>query len=760
MKNVLAMTHRSLIGGLLFAVVAAGCSGDPREVALSHTVRGDSFAADGQYDAAAIEYGRALQVMPDAVDVRFKLAQAYESAGEVEKAQREFVEVAKLDPRHAAAQVKTGMALLAAGDFANARTRAQLAIDADPGLAAAYVLLGNALAGLNDSKAAVAQFEQALALDPQSSTAWTSVGAMHFREGQRREAAQAFAKAVSVAPESTEAKLALAHFHWATGDVAGAERSMKEALAQNPSSAEAHRALGALYVATQRISAAEPHVRALATDAPGQLALVDYLVALERYDEANAILLMLESQRDERMVREARIRSAEILHATNKRAEAHQLIDEALAAHPDDGPLHLSKARLLLAEGAATGDVSAHARKALAAAPSSPAPHYVLGLAALFAGDTAAATQAFEEVVRINPRAAPAHMQLARIHLASREPSKAVSAAKRAVDENPRNSEATALLARGLRSQGNVQRASEELQEALAKGPRPALLLEKGWLALQTRNYAAARTAFADAAADAASVAEARDGLIAVHIAEKNFDGARASLRQWRGGSDNDPRLQLLAAQVELAAGQFDAAARELGAANAAGDDSVEVHELLAKVYAAQGKTTDAVAEYERVAARFPTAASAALTNVGMLHDGQQNAAAARAAYEQALRVNPNAGIAANNLAWIYAREGRLQEALKLATVANEALGGRAETQHTLGWIYYQLRLAPQAIRAFDSARRLAPNRAIYHYHAGLAHLQAGDESRAKAALERALALNTTFEGVADAKVQLAALQR
>jgi Flp pilus assembly protein TadD len=142
----------------------------------------------------------------------------------------------------------------------------------------------------------------------------------------------------------------------------------------------------------------------------------------------------------------------------------------------------------------------------------------------------------------------------------------------------------------------------------------------------------------------------------------------------------------------------------------------------------------------------------------GMLHETRGDRAAARDAYERALAADPGAGVAANNLAWIYVQDGRLDDAYRLAKVAQDVLRRRPEAEDTLGWIHLQRGLASQAIAAFERARERAPANPIYHYHLGLAHLQAGDRDRARTALTRALEIKPDFAGADDARARLASL--
>ena len=99
-----------------------------------------------------------------------------------------------------------------------------------------------------------------------------------------------------------------------------------------------------------------------------------------------------------------------------------------------------------------------------------------------------------------------------------------------------------------------------------------------------------------------------------------------------------------------------------------------------------------------------------------------------------------------------------MDDALSLATVARDTLGGRPEAEDTFGWVSVQKGLVQQAIAAFERAVAQAPAEATYRYHLGVAYAKAGDAARARAALTKALALKSDFAGAADARAALASL--
>ena len=745
---------------LLSAALAAGaCSKDPRATAENYTASGDHYASQRQYKEAAIQYRNALKAVPDAADVRYKLGRAYEQSGDPLAAYIEFARAADLNPSNVDAQMRAGTLLLVGREFDAARTRAELALKADPKHTPAHILLGNALAGLNETAPALRQIEQAISLDPSYAPAWTALGAVNFLGGRRMEAQHAFERAVELDPKSVDARLALANYQWAKGETSPAERTLKAALELEPGNQSAHRALALLYVTTRRAPQAEPHFRALATDTTGRLALADYYMGIGRNADALGILTGIENALDKAEARSARLRIAAIHYATGKKAESHKIIDAIIQEKPGYAEARTAKARMLLSDGAPAAEALTHARAAVKTEPELPAAHYTLGLAAQAARNMEEAERAFEEAARLSPRAAAAQMQLARLRLARGEAGAAVSAAEVAVRHRPADAEAAVLLAQSLRASGNIDRASRELSRRIADNPNSAPLhLEMGWLSLQRRELAAARASFHNALRAAPQSIDARNGIVSIDLAEGKRDAARSRVAEWHRAMPADARIRVLAAKVELAANDLPAAERILQEVIAADASQFDAYELLGRAYAAQGKVEQAMQQYETLAQRSPSAASGARTMIGMLHEARNNRPAARAVYEQVVGADARAGVAANNLAWIYAEEGKLDDALRLATIAQDSLRRRPEPEDTLGWVYLQKGSTAQAIAAFERARQRAPQNPVYHYHLGLAYMKSGEKARAKAAFARALNLRPDFSGADDARGQLAKL--
>jgi tetratricopeptide (TPR) repeat protein len=400
-------------------------------------------------------------------------------------------------------------------------------------------------------------------------------------------------------------------------------------------------------------------------------------------------------------------------------------------------------------------EAAREAQEAVKFAAGSIAAQYTLGLTAIAQNDRAAAETAFQSVLKLNPRAAAARLQLARLQLARGESAEALKAAQQVSDERPDDVDAAVLMSKSLRAQGDLPRAERELALRISRNPGAAPLhVERGWVALQANEVPAARKSFEDALRLAPNSYDALVGLVTADIAQRNTASARARVEERLKRTPNDPRLKILAARVSLASGNTAEAEQTLRALVTTDPSQLDAYDLLGRIAVGNGQLDRALSEYEALASRSHTPAGP-LTLVAMIQEARGDRDTAKQQYERALAVDSNAGVAANNLAWMYAEDGRLDEALKLATVAQARLK-RPEADDTLGWIYYRKGLTQHAITSFERAASKSPTNPVYQYHLGLAQLKQGNDAQGRAALRRALAMKSDFNGADDARKALA----
>jgi tetratricopeptide (TPR) repeat protein len=359
----------------------------------------------------------------------------------------------------------------------------------------------------------------------------------------------------------------------------------------------------------------------------------------------------------------------------------------------------------------------------------------------------AAAIAAYREVLRLNPRATAAKVALGQLELMQGRPDVSVALAGEALATEPGNGDAHLLYVRGLLTKGELDRAETDLKQLMTRLPDSAAVhTQMGMLLGRKRQLQAARTEFERALQIQPDEGEALAGLTVLDLAAKDYANPTAA-------------LLTLAARTYAADGDLVGTERLLRKAIDLDSDYITAYGALGQLYLAQGKLASARAEFEALAERSPHPGTA-LTMVGIIQQVEGDVEGARDRFERVLRIDPEAAVAANNLAWIYAeRGGNLDVALHLAQTAQKRLPGIAQVNHTLGYIYYKKELVSLAIRTFKLSAENDPGNPLYQYHLGLAYAKAGETTNAKQSLSRALAVKSDFAGAQEARDLLRSLE-
>lgn len=133
----------------------------------------------------------------------------------------------------------------------------------------------------------------------------------------------------------------------------------------------------------------------------------------------------------------------------------------------------------------------------------------------------------------------------------------------------------------------------------------------------------------------------------------------------------------------------------------------------LAEVYVQRRQFEDAIATYRRLTDIYPNDAQARVRQ-GVLHLKIEQVEEAITAFAQAVAADENSPDAHNNLAWLYATQGReLARAVALAERA-VALEVNASRLDTLAYAYYRHGAYPEAEQAILRAIALAPDTPAY----------------------------------------------
>ena len=208
------------------------------------------------------------------------------------------------------------------------------------------------------------------------------------------------------------------------------------------------------------------------------------------------------------------------------------------------------------------------------------------------------------------------------------------------------------------------------------------------------------------------------------------------------------------AGKYDEAIALFESLIPDLKAPEAAGDLFLRIGET----YRRKGDLPRAVTALRRSAELRP-GGEVTLTLLGQVFDAMGRKADAAAKYREVLELNPNSGVAMNNLAYFLSETGGdLDDALKLAQHALQLLPDLPEVSDTLGWIYLKKNQAARAVEIFSGLAEKHPTDVSYHYRLGMALAQTGDSFAASAELRAALNLHPRQELAANILQLLKAL--
>lgn len=756
------MTSKQLVTSWLISVaalpLAVACT-SPQVQKQRHFERGNQYVAEHRDEFAVIEYATAVRIDPKFGEARLRLAETYERMNNFRAAFPEYVRAADALPDNREVQIKATQILLLGRRFDDAKARSAALLAKNQKDVDAILLHASALAALKDPDAAIAEIEDALKIDPGDSRALINLGTVQTSGGDTAQAEKSFQKAIALDPRSANAHLAYANFLWSVNRPLPAEAQIKQVLTAEPHHLLANRMLGALYMATNRQSEAEQPLKEVVETSglpTAKFELAQYYLTMHRNDDASALLNQLAAVPE--TAGDAETMLASIDYAAGRGAQAHARLDRLLARSPKDAKALSLEARWLANEHHLDAALE-RANAAVAADPQSAEAQFVSGLVHDLRREPADAIKSYNEVLRLNPRAAAAQVQLSRLNLVAGNDSAALEFAQGARESEPTSEAANVALVRSLLASGDLARVETELARLLRQAPNSASVQAlNGVLAVRRNNRAAAVSAFQRSLDLEPGNIEAISGLVGLDIQDKNYSGALKRLDAELLKQPTQVELLGLSAQVYALAGQTDKAEEVLRRAVTTDPRFSNGFAMLAGLYLKEHRLDDARREFEGMVKRDPQAVGPR-TMVGIILEAQGKRADAQRWYEATVAELNNAPVAANNLACIYAEQGsNLDVALQLAKSAKRQMPDNPDVDDTIGWVYYKKGLATLAVRPLEDSLAKNPNNPVVLYHLGLTYAKVGDKDKARTTLTRALSVNPQMPAAEMARRTLASV--
>ena len=517
--------------------------------------------------------------------------------------------------------------------------------------------------------------------------------------------------------------------------------------------------------------------------------LADFYSAIARSDDAVRIYKEILSKSPDYL--QGRYRLAEILLAKGDQQGASAQVEEAFNKDQHDRQALLLRARIKAQRGRPDDLKSAveDLNDVLKQEPNSRAGLYFMAQIDFSLGRMDEARAFASELEKNYPEYLPAKLMQMQLRMAGAKSADYTAVTTLAsdlltrLDKTAPDRENSPLLLAEIREKTYLTRGNAQLQLRNVAAARQDFEAAKGIAANDPVIYNSlalaslaenkpqdAISSFEQALSTDATNFDALNGLITLYARNQELDKAHARIDQALASYPNLASLHYLKAQVFGFQRNPQSLEAELNKALELDPNYLAAYSALAALYINSKQEDRAIAQYQKIINLRPEN-SAPYTLIGMLEGQRKNYDLAVENYRRALEKDPNAMIAANNLAWLYADAGKgnLDEALRLAQGVVQKNPNIAGFIDTLGWVYYkknlhtsaieQLRKAVSINEAEARAANISPS-AAYHYHLAMALKGKGDKEESRRELETAIRLSekAPFEELEDARKALASM--
>lgn len=471
--------------------------------AEAHMALGSFYLDRRDIALAEREFTTAADLAPIGSPARLKLTDFYLFVRKPEEAKRILQEVVDKAPDYLPARRRLAEIAFAEGQYAESAETLERLLTTHPSDLDALLLRGRVRLARRQTTEAIQDFQQVLSLEPRLAAARYELALAQLQAGNIEQAKTELKEATTVAPNFTEATLKLAELNLQTGARQAAIEDLEKLVAKQPRAVAAYVLLGTAYLAKREPARALDAYRQVAVLAPRD-PRGPYLVGLAlrsagKYREA-------EKQFEASLALapgyvEAVAQLAAMALADKQPDAALSRVKTQIARVPKSGGLQDLLGRVYRVRGEKALAEAAYL-KALALELGLVGPY--LELASLYAaqGKYDQALGKLNEGLRVNPDNVVALMLSGTLYHRKGEIAKAREAYEKVLALNPRFAPAANNLAwLYLEQGGNLERALQFAQTAKELAPdEPHISDTLGWIFYKRGVYQGALTLLKESA--------------------------------------------------------------------------------------------------------------------------------------------------------------------------------------------------------------------------------------------------------------------
>ena len=420
--------------------------------------------------------------------------------------------------------------------------------------------------------------------------------------------------------------------------------------------------------------------------------------------------------------------------------QAASVIREVVRVKPSEPASYILLATLYTNQGK-LAEALAEYQKAIELSPEPGKQHSLIGLLYLATGNQDEAMATFELLLEEDPENSNAFIGLAILHNLRKEYKKAAEYIEKAIHINDSNKLAYFIQANIYACQGQYQKA----QEIFGRGT------------LYIPELRDKEISIGDFYQVDPHFIGSHLPLLASYMNQKWFDKVIEEGKTVLKKAPDNPLASYFVAQAYLSKNEVTEAVSYLEKTVKTAPSLYSVNKILGDIYYKKSKgrnldqkqrnrlTRKTAAEYEIYLKRYKNDVNIHMKQ-GLLYEVMKNYEQAIAHYQEIIKLDPNAAIPYNQLAWIYVDTGRnFVEALAYAKKAVELSPNNGNIVDTLGWVYYKRGDYKEALQYFQKAIQLIPRHPSIHYHLALAYDKTNQKEEDLQALKTSLNISATF---------------
>lgn len=729
---------------------------DP-ENAEAWLLKGDLARLNENDTEALSAYQKSIELLPATVTTRTgitartRLTRLLLAQGKFSEAETHIDYLLKAAPKHPTSSYLAALLAYEQGDYTASRDYLLNVMKAAPDHLPGLFLLGSVNFSLGNLEQAEVQLARVVAERPLLMPARMMLAEIRLRQAEAGDVLGVLEPALAQHPHDARLLALAGQAALREGDLESGRQYLKQAVAEQPDDSGLRAQLAMLYLAegndAQAIKELEEAVKSGKSPGREQSMLALAYLKQEAFDEALGVAQDLAAANPESAYAQNLLGT--IFSAQGNIRQARDAFVKALRIDPEFSAAALNLARLDVLEGRLEG---ARAR--------------------------------LDTVLLHDENNVSAMLALAQLEDAANNREQALAWLERA-----RTADATALpprllLIRYYSRTGELERARKIAREAAAIDAQdPRVLMARGRIELESGEYRAAAEIF-ERAVKMLPTAQAYYALGVARFRANEIEAAELALKEALKRQPGHIQAASLRVLVEVSAGRFEDALHTVDEIKKYNPGSPAGHVLEGDIYTRQQKYAKAASAYaqarklgggtsvvlkEATARRHSEGDGAAVSLLRSWVNAHENDIAAHYAlavahhsggrkgdavkeYRRLLKKAPSYVPALNDLAWLLAQDGKLEEAERLAVKAYESQPDSGPVLDTLGWIRLRKGDAKAALGLLRQAAEKMPEAGDVQYHLAAALAQSGKQAESKEILEKILGDGWEFSSVDQAR--------